>query len=387
VDGLSVAIIGGGIGGLNAAVALQQAGFDVRVYERAPAIEPIGAGLCLWPNGTKVLDALRLGSHLPALSAPLDRVQYRDPTGRVLSESSLEPLFDAVGERAYPVTRGDLQSLLRAQLSPEKVVLSMECVAVDGHGKGAVAVFADGSRVGADVIVGADGIRSVVRRHMLGRDVPLRYHYTCWVGIVPASEELNPPATFTFHVGQSQRCGMLPVGGDRLYFFLDAPLPPDVELDGAETKELLTTVFEGWSDPVERLIARVDPAATARLAVHDFDPLPAFVSGKVALLGDAAHAMTPTLGQGALQAMEDGIVLARQLLTTNKSVDDALRRYEAERRPRTADVVLAARARTGALISTADPDASEAWYSELASSGNDLFVERLAQLVQAGPLP
>jgi FAD-dependent urate hydroxylase len=178
---------------------------------------------------------------------------------------------------------------------------------------------------------------------------------------------------------------MLPVAGDRLYFFFDAPLPQDASDDEPALHELLAEVFDGWSEPVRSLIARADPATTARLLVQDFDPLPTFVSGTVALLGDAAHAMTPTLGQGALQAMEDGIVLARHL-SAGPGVEDALRRYDAERRARTAPVVLAARARTATLISTDDPGASDAWYRELASSGNDLFVDRMIQLVQAGPL-
>jgi FAD-dependent urate hydroxylase len=380
-----VAIIGGGIGGLTAGVALRQAGVDAHVYERAPAIEPIGAGLCLWPNGARVLNALGLGARTPGISASLNRVQYRDPAGHLLSDISLLPLYDALGDHAYPVSRGDLQALLLEHLGPEHVTLAVECVGIEETGAGGVAVFTDGRRVGADVIVGADGIRSLVRRHVLGAEIELRYHYTCWVGLVSATEALNPHATFTFHIGGAQRCGMLPVARGRLYFFFDAPLTPDVQDREPVLNELLGEVFDGWSDSVQSLISAADPATTVRLLVQDFDPLPTFVSGTVALLGDAAHAMTPTLGQGALQAMEDAIVLARHL-TTGASIEDALRGYDAERRARTAPVVLAARARTAALISTADPVASDAWYQELTTSGNDRFVDRLIQLVEEGPL-
>ena len=177
----------------------------------------------------------------------------------------------------------------------------------------------------------------------------------------------------------------MPVGGDRFYFFFDVPLPQGLVNDRARTRETLAHHFAGWAPPVQRLIARLDPLHTNRVEIHDLDPLERLVNGRVVLLGDAGHSTTPDLGQGGCQALEDAWVLANYLLTTNVSVEDALRRYEAERLPRTTEIVLKARERAE-MTHGADPQRTQAWYQELAKEDGSRILNGIANTILKGPL-
>jgi FAD-dependent urate hydroxylase len=177
----------------------------------------------------------------------------------------------------------------------------------------------------------------------------------------------------------------MPVGGDRFYFFLDVPLPPGKVVAPEHYRAELLQHFSGWCDPVQTLIQRLDPQQTNRLEIHDVDPLPRLVRGRLALLGDAAHATTPDLGQGGCQAMEDVEVLTRYLVTINISVEDALKRYEAERQERTAAIVLKARKRAD-QIHGKDPVITQQWYEQLASEAPTDVTGAIAKTILGGPL-
>ena len=379
----NVAIVGAGIGGLSCAVALRDAGCDVRVYERAPELKPIGAGICMWPNGARALRALRVTDAFEDVSPRLRELAYRDRDGNELRRMSLAAFAERVGQRSYPLARSDLHEALLQRLGEDVVQLDAECVGVEQDAAGVTTTFADGSRVRADLLIGADGVRSVVRGHVLTEPCALRHYYWSWVGLVPDTPELAPADSFTFFVGGQQRVGLLNVGRGRLYFFCDAPLGPDEEPPGADVREQLEGLFAGWSDTVRRLIDRVAPDAPPRLPVCDFDPLPTFVRGRIALLGDAAHATTPTLGQGGALAMEDSLVLAGHVARCD-DLCSALAAYDAERRPRSARVVLAARARTLAMLGVV-PEAEQAWYERLGDDRTQDFIDQLTDIAATAP--
>src|SRR5262245_29873557 len=157
MDQLHVVIVGAGMGGLTAALALRQAGYSIQIFDRVPALLPAGAGVSLWSNGVKVLDRLGLGREIAAVGGRMLRMCYRDSAGELLTDFSLASLVDAVGERAYPVTRTDLQRILLDALGPGVVQLSAECVGVEQDETSATALFADGRRARADLVVAADG--------------------------------------------------------------------------------------------------------------------------------------------------------------------------------------------------------------------------------------
>jgi FAD-dependent urate hydroxylase len=385
MDNLKVVIIGAGIGGLTAGIALHQAGYAVEIYERVRDLRPVGAGISLWSNGVKVLNYLGLGDAIAKIGGQMDQMQYCDPTGNLLNHIDLWPLIDAVGQRPYPVARADLQNML-LNAFPGKVHLGEKCVGVAQDATQATAFFASGKEVTADLIIGADGVRSTLREYILGQPTQPRYAgYVNCNGLVPASADLADKHTWVIYVGDHKRASLMPVGGDRFYFFFDLPLPDGAEPHPGGIQAELMDCFAGWCAPVQTLIQRLDPTQTNRLPIHDVGPLPAFVRGRIALLGDAAHTTTPDLGQGGCQALEDALVLSRYLKSTTLGVEDALRRYAAERMERTSALVLKARKRTD-QIHGKDPAITQQWYAQLKTEPPESVTAAIAKTILGGPL-
>lgn len=382
---LKVIVIGAGIGGLTAGIALQQAGFEVEIYDRVRDLRPVGAGISLWSNGVKVLNRLGLGKQIAQIGGRMNRMQYRTKTGELLNDIDLLPLAESVGQRPYPVARADLQALLMGAYRGE-VKLGYRCVAVEEDEQSVTAVFENGHRATGDLLVAADGIRSILREYVLGRKVEPQYGgYINWNGLVPVSEDLAPADSWVIYVGDHQRASMMPVAGNRFYFFFDVPLPQGTPGSLDTHKADLTQYFAGWAAPVQRLIEQIDPAAIARPEIHDVGPIDRMVRGRVALLGDAAHATCPDLGQGGCQAMEDSLVLAQYLITTNVGVDYALARYEKERKERTSAVVEKARQRAE-MIHGKDPEVTQKWYQQLAEEDPQDVRSAIAKIILGGPL-
>lgn len=386
MERLQAVVIGAGMGGLTAALALRQAGFSVRVFDRVRELAPAGAGVSLWSNGVKVLDRLGLGAELRAIGGRMSQMGYRAKDGAPLCQFSLEPLVRAVGERPYPVTRTELQQMLLCALAPESVQLDSTCVGVEPSDASVTALFAGGRRETADLVVAADGTHSILRAHVLGQPTARRpVGYVNFNGLVAADPKLAPSDTWITFVGDHKRAALMPVGGDRFYFFFDVPLPPGAPPWPGGVRAELAHHFAGWAEPVQALIAQLDPARTQRIEIHDLAPLPRLVRGRVALLGDAAHSTAPDLGQGGCQAMEDAWVLANMLLTNNLGVEDALLRYEAARSARTTEIIERARKRSD-VTHGADPAATLAWYEELAGEDGARIIRALTQTIQGGPL-
>ncbi|MGB3264671.1 MAG: FAD-dependent urate hydroxylase HpxO [Microcoleus sp.] len=382
---LKVVIIGAGIGGLTAGIALQQAGYQVEIYDRVKELRPAGAGISLWSNGVKVLNRLGLGEKMAKIGGQMDRMEYRTKTGQLLNDIDLMPLIKQVGQRPYPVARRDLQQMLLAAFGGE-VKLDRKCIAVEEDATGVTAIFENGDKARGDLLVAADGVRSILRTYVLGREVQPKYGgYINWNGLVPADEKLSPKNTWAIYVGDCKRASLMPVAGDRFYFFLDVPLPAGTPANPENYKAELKEHFKGWAEPVQLLIETFDPAAVARPEIHDVGPIDSFVRGRVALLGDSAHATCPDLGQGGCQAMEDGLVLSNYLSTTNLGVEYALKRYDTERKQRANAVVEKARQRAE-QIHGKDPQVTQQWYEQLADEKPTDVTDAIAKVISAGPL-
>lgn len=385
MNNLKVIIIGAGMGGLTTAIAMTQAGYEVEVYDRVGQLRPAGAGISLWSNGVKVLNHLGLGEEIAALGGAMERITYLTQTGETLTDFSLDSLVRQVGQCPYPVARSDLQRMLLLKLGADRVHLRSHCIAIEQTATSATAIFEDGRRAIGDLVVGADGTHSKVREFVLGYPTERRYAgYVNWNGLVPHRPDLAPPHSWVIYVEQGQRASMMPVGGDRLYFFLDVPLAYPSPAPSSIGEEL-KTYFADWAAPVQTLIATLDPATTNRIPIHDIEPLPHFARGRVVLLGDAAHSATPDLGQGGCQALEDAWVLTKCLLTNNLGVADALQRYEAARQDRTASLVLKARKRAN-LIHGHDGKKTRQWYGELAQEDGTNIITAITRVILEGPL-
>jgi FAD-dependent urate hydroxylase len=382
---LKVIVVGAGIGGLTAGIALQQAGYEVEIYDRVRELRPVGAGISLWSNGVKVLNALGLGQQMAAIGGQMDKMEYRTKTGELLNDIDLVPLIESVGQRPYPVARADLQAMLLSAFRGE-VKLEHRCIAVEQDEHGATAVFENGHRATGDLVVAADGVRSILREYVVGQPVDPKYGgYVNWNGLVAAGEDLAPKNSWVIYVGDHQRASMMPVAGDRFYFFFDVPLPKGTPAEPDQYRAILSKYFAGWAKPVQQLIATFDPTTVARPEIHDVGPIDRMVRGRVALLGDAAHATCPDLGQGGCQAMEDSLVLAQYLKTTNMGMSYALGRYEQDRKQRTSAVVQKARQRAE-MIHGKDPAMTASWYQQLATEPPTDVTNAISKVILAGPL-
>ena len=382
---LKAVIIGAGMAGLSAGIALRQAGYKVEIYEKTSKLRPAGAGISLWSNGIKVLNKLGLGDEVAAIGGQMNRMEYRNLQGEILNNVDLIPLMEQVGQRPYPVSRTDLQEMMLKAFGEADVHMGMRCVKVKQDADSATAIFEDGSTATGDVVIGADGIHSVVRTYLAGGKITPRYaDYVNWNGLVDASSDLAESDVWVIYVGDGKRASMMPVGGDRFYYFMGCPKRQGTNTPPEEIRAELKETFAGWAQPVQNLIEKLDPEQTNRLEISDIDPLPHLVQGRIALIGDSAHATTPTLGQGGCQAMEDAEVLCRYLVTTNISVADALKRYEAERKERVAKLVLKARKRTDTIYNK-EPDLTQQWYEQLKQENPQDVTGAIAKIILGGP--
>jgi 2-polyprenyl-6-methoxyphenol hydroxylase-like FAD-dependent oxidoreductase len=312
-------VVGGGIGGLCVAIALRRAGHEVTVLERTGRLEAAGAGITLFTNAMRGLGHLGVRDAVAERGAPARKVAILLANGRELA-STAPDLFDG----AVAVHRGDLQGALAG--AARDVRLGAEVVGIDGES----VHLADGSEERGDLLVGADGVHSLVRRE-LWPDAAARYAgYTAWRGV---SEFTIEPGHWSESWGAGERFGLIDLGGGRIYWFATKNAPEgEADEPGGRREELLRR-FSDWHAPIRAVLETTTEDAILRNDVYYLDPLPAWSKGRVVLVGDAAHATTPGIGQGAAQAIEDAVVLAR-CLAENADVSQALADYEARRRPR-----------------------------------------------------
>jgi 2-polyprenyl-6-methoxyphenol hydroxylase-like FAD-dependent oxidoreductase len=322
-----IIVVGGGIGGLGAAIALRRAGNEVVVLERAPRIDPVGAGITLFANAMRALDRLGVWEAVAAQGAAATRSAILTRDGRELTRVPPDLL-----EGTIALHRADLQAELAA--GGGEVRLGVEVKAVEQHDHGVVAVGADGSEERGELLVGADGLSSVVRRAIT--EVRVRYAgYTAWRGVSPVPVESG---RLTESWGVGERFGLVDIGRGRTYWFATKNAPEGAPGQPQARKAEIVRRFSGWHEPIAEVAAATDEGAILRNDVYYLEPLPRWRAGRLVLVGDAAHATTPGVGQGAAQAIEDAVVLADRL-AHNDGLHSALAEYEAIRRPR-AELVL-----------------------------------------------
>jgi len=341
---MHVAVVGGGIGGLAAALSLRKVGIDVTVLERARALQPIGAGLQIGPNAARVLDHLGLLQQLEAKAVAPDAILVRSHRrGRVLHTTELGP--DVRAQYGFPYLhahRADLVDVLAGGLPEGVVRLGSSVEDIRDSGEGCEVELADGEVIEADAVVGADGIHSQVRAGLFGPENPTFSGYVCWRALVPSERVagLNLPRVCEAYYGPRRSVVSYYVSAGDQYNFVgivpagDDWLTEDWTAQGDPAE--LRRDFEDFHEPVQAVAAEIETAL--KWAIFDREPLERWSVGRVTLLGDAAHAMLPYLAQGACQAIEDGAVLARCLEQSTDDPAAALQHYEAARRPHTAKV-------------------------------------------------
>jgi 2-polyprenyl-6-methoxyphenol hydroxylase-like FAD-dependent oxidoreductase len=326
----NIGIVGGGIGGVAAAVALRQVGINAVVYERAAQLREVGAGMMLWPNATRVLRGMGLLESVRERSGSSTRFLVRASGGTVLMNIALGE-FDVP---AICVRRSDLLDVMLAQLPPECIQLGHKLDHLD-QSKGKVRISFEGGTVKEhDAVIGADGIRSRVRSELFGPSDPIYRGYAVWRGVAQYNGGNALPGTNSETWGVGKRFGIIDTGQGNFTWYATANVPPGHLEARSGRKRELQEAFSGWHEPIADLIAATNDDEIMKNGAYDLVPLRHWGEGLVTLLGDAAHPCTPNLGQGGCMAFEDAAVLAK-CFDQETSAEVALRRYESLRRHRT----------------------------------------------------
>jgi len=347
---LRIAIVGGGIGGLTAALAFRARCLTVTVFEQAEVLREIGAGVSLHPNAARLLKRIGFDDQLRKIGSPITGITLRSSQGEAIAtpEGPATPAFSPDGGVGYNVHRADFLNLLFAALPKGTVNLGHRCTRISEDSDRVHLSFANGASAEADVVIGADGIRSVVQREIGLESRPTSEGTMAYRGLIPAerfawAQELRDPALW---LGSGRSFLLYPVASGRLINMV-AFVPTDTDSEESWSApgdlEALAAEYAGWDTPVVETINSLEE--TFRWGIYDRAPLPYWSTARVTLMGDAAHPMVPHVGQGAGQSIEDAITLA-VLLEGSTAADVAarLKVYEALRLARTSRVQALARA-------------------------------------------
>jgi 2-polyprenyl-6-methoxyphenol hydroxylase-like FAD-dependent oxidoreductase len=329
-------------------VALRRIGIETLVLERAACIHEVGAGLSLWSNAVNALRELGLEDRVMAAASVVERNIVRTPAGRGIAQNDFGVLSRKAGAPCICIHRGVLQKILLDALPPASVRTGARCSGFDDSRPILDDADTGGERIDADLLVGADGISSVIRDRLHGAEVPRYAGYTCWRGI-RADNGVLPDGSTLLVIGAGAQFGLWPCGKGQLYWFLTRNAPPGTRQAKAEAVALC----RDWAAPVPEIVAGTSEDAILQNDIVDRPPLRWWGRGSVTLLGDAGHASTPNLGQGACQALEDAVLLA-YCLSGTQPVVAALRKYERLRIPRTTAVVRDSR-QTGKALQLDSP--------------------------------
>lgn len=340
MEGQNILIVGAGIGGLAAAVALQRAGMRVRVFEQAAQLGEVGAGISISPNAALGLQSLGVYDEFRAVAyAPDYQVVRQYKTGRVLATVTRgERLEETYGARYFVVHRADLHGVLADAVrahDPDAIVTGRRFVELEQDASGVSIRFEDGSWERGDVLIGADGVRSRVRSTLFGAEEVRFTGFIAWRGLVPMDkvplDALDPPSQVW--IGPGHMINRYPVSGGKMLNFVAFAERSGWEEEGwniPASKAEIAAEFAGWHPHVTQIIEAASDEKLFKWALCARSPLMRWVRGRAALLGDAAHPLLPYLGQGAVMAIEDAVLLGRAMHDSD-DIEQALARYEAAR--------------------------------------------------------
>jgi 2-polyprenyl-6-methoxyphenol hydroxylase-like FAD-dependent oxidoreductase len=332
---MNVTIIGGGVGGLALARALHLRGIPCEVFEKTPRFTDCGAALTMWPNGMRALRELGLERRVANTGWPVAASEIRRPDGSLLLTTDVTEVSRRAEAPTVAIRRAELHAALLDGAAAVPVHTGKRLAAIREDHDSVTARFSDGTESRGTILIGSDGIWSQVRRHIAGEAEPRHLGYSLWRGLA----RLHDPGLRSGHAfetwSRGARFGMVQVGPEHVYWYAGLNDGPGGGF--AEALPVLRDRFGTWHDPIPRVL---DPRVT-EFALHteimDRPPLPTWRRGRIALLGDAAHPMTPDLGQGACSAVEDALCLA-ECLVASGTYESVLACYEARRRERCAAV-------------------------------------------------
>ena len=317
---MKIAIIGGGIGGLTTALALKQNGQDITIYESASEIKPVGAGIIMANNAMQVFDKLGVREKIENAGCKISDIKITNAQLKTISESNLTKFEEKFGVHNVAIHRADLQKILADEIGFENIQLSKRLLKIE-QGKDFELTFDDNTSIKADVVIGADGIKSTVRTQLFGtrnlRDTKQR----CWRGVseLDSTSKYNHTAIEAW--GKGKRFGFVKISSKKVYWY--AVINEELKNDNSNIAEL----FNDFHPEILKIITESPKDNIIFSDIIDMQPSKQWQKGKVCLIGDAAHATTPNMGQGACQAVEDAYILGK-LFGQGKCVEDAFAQYE-----------------------------------------------------------
>lgn len=375
---LKVAIIGAGLGGLAVALALRKQRIEGQVYEKARSLRPVGAGLTLFPNGLNSLYAIDAGivESLKSAGSQTSMVNLKKSTGEIIMQSPLT-LEEKYGQPVLNIRWSRLQEILASALPPDAIHLNCRCIGFEQNDKGVEVCFDDGNKVQADLLIGADGINSVVRQTLIEDGPPCYSGRLSWRAVIKYRHELLHADESTFMIGpDGKNFTLIDVGGGYIFWSAGALSTDEHSVQSAaEVKSRVFEVFAGWAEPMQAIVEATDANDIVERPIYDRPPLQSWSKGRVTLLGDAAHPVVPVLGQGANTAFEDAWELG-ECLSHAPSIEAALANYENSRIQRT-QVIQARSAFQGARSYDADSGTFLRGVAEQAQMNQSEFEEWL----------
>lgn len=329
-------ILGGGIAGLTTAIALRNIGIQAQVFESAADIKPVGAGLLLAANAVQAYERLGIADQVVQRGHALPTFAILDQQGRTLSSADATAISRKYGLHNFAIHRAALHDSLLAELDPAQIFTGKKAIKTEQKGDKTLVHFQDGSTEVTDCLIVADGIHSTIRRQFLPDAAPRYAGYTCWRAVVEARDLSLSAATETW--GNGCRFGIVPLPEGKVYWFACLNAPANDPSMKAYTVQDLMKHFGDFHAPIPQLLSKTSDQDLIWNDIIDLKPIPQFAFGRVLLIGDAGHATTPNMGQGACQAIEDAVVLADEL-SKNTTPEAAFQAFERRRMPRTRYIV------------------------------------------------
>ncbi|MBU8771490.1 FAD-dependent monooxygenase [Cytobacillus oceanisediminis] len=374
-------VIGGGLGGLSAANALQQLGLDVSVYEKAAELKELGAGIVLAANAMKALDKLGLGEQVRQMGSAVKKAEIRTWDGKLLVNLPVHEQAKKYGTYSYLIHRADLQNILYQNLKPGTVILGKKLISIE-QGSKISAIFEKEEVVEGDLLIGADGVHSQVRRLLVG-STPLRYSGFTAIRGISHFDDVRFPIELGggFEAwGHGKRFGFSHLGKGRIFWFAAINTPEGTLRTAQNRKKTALEHFRGWWGPIEAAIESTNEKNILIHEIFDRKPIKSWSQGGAILLGDAAHPMLPNLGQGGAQAIEDAIVLSRCMEKHPENMQHAFRDYERMRIPRTTQIVRGSRV-MGRFMQLENPAAIQFRNLLISTMPGSIQIKRLDWLI------
>ncbi len=337
-------IVGGGLGGLTAAIAMKKIGWKVSVFERAAKIAEVGAGIQTWANASNAMEKLGILDAFAAAAEPVHHMQILRKNGRVLIDLDITEVERETGYYAYSIHRHEFIEILRSFLEPEEITLNAEFESFEQRGKDVIVRFAGGMEVTGDLFIGADGINSTVRRFLFDargiNSTPRYAGYIALRGVCDLRPKNKPLGYGGIYMGEGYQTGFYPLTNGRSYWFVTINTPQGAYKVDNTTKADIMMRISHWAEPVPQLIEATPAGAIVGNSISDYMPRDTWGEGRMTLLGDSAHATTPNIGQGICMAVEDSVSLASVLQKTrDDDIPIALREWEKMRFIRTKAIV------------------------------------------------